>query len=36
VRNSDIPRVRNLLSRTSEEQVVDADEYLRRLTAVTD
>ena len=36
VRNSDIPRVRNLLSRTSEEQVVDADEYLRRLTDVTD
>lgn len=36
VRNSDIPRVRNLLSRTSEEQVVDADEYLRRLTGVMD
>jgi len=36
VRNSDIPRVRNLLSRTSEEQVVDADEYLRRLTGIVD
>jgi len=36
VRNSDIPRVRNLLTRTSEEQVVDADEYLRRLTGVMD
>lgn len=36
VRNSDIPRVRNLLSRTSEEQDVNADEYLRRLTGVMD
>lgn len=36
VRASDIPRVRNLLSRTSEEQVVDADDYLRRLTGVMD
>jgi len=36
VRNSDIPRVRNLLSRTSEEQIIDTDEYLRRLTDVTD
>ncbi len=36
VRNSDIPRVRNLLSRTSEEQVIDADDYLRRLTGVMD
>ncbi len=33
VRNSDIQRVRNLLSRTAEEQQVDADEYLHRLTA---
>ncbi|MGD8671735.1 MAG: ABC transporter ATP-binding protein [Thiogranum sp.] len=32
VRNSDINRVRNLLSRTYEEQLVDADDYLRRLT----
>lgn len=36
VRNSDIPRVRNLLSRTSEEQVMDADDYLRRLTDFVD
>jgi len=32
VRNSDIVRVRNLLSRTYEEQLIDADDYLRRLT----
>ena len=36
VRNSAIPRVRNLLTRTSEEQVVDADDYLRRLTGMVD
>jgi len=36
VRNSDIPRIRNLLTRTSEEQPVDADDYLRRLTGSTD
>jgi phospholipid/cholesterol/gamma-HCH transport system ATP-binding protein len=36
VRNSDIPRVRNLLTRTSEEQTVDADDYLRRLTGSMD
>ena len=36
VRNSDIPRVRNLLSRTSEEEQVDADEYLQRLTGRAD
>ena len=36
VRNSDIPRVRNLLSRTSEEQLVNADEYLQRLTGSVD
>lgn len=36
VRNADIPRVRNLLSRTSEEQLVDTDEYLRRLTGSMD
>ena len=32
VRGSDNPRIRNLLSRTSEEEAVDADEYLQRLT----
>ena len=32
VRNSDNPRIRNLLTRTSEEELVDADEYLHRLT----
>jgi phospholipid/cholesterol/gamma-HCH transport system ATP-binding protein len=32
VRNSDNPRVRNLLTRTSEEAAVDTDDYLRRLT----
>jgi phospholipid/cholesterol/gamma-HCH transport system ATP-binding protein len=36
VRNSDVRRVRNLLSRTSDEQVVDADDYLLRLTGSTD
>jgi len=36
VRNSDIPRIRNLLTRTHEEQPVDADDYLRRLTGSTD
>lgn len=36
VRESDNPRVRNLLSRTSEEQVIDAEGYLRRLTGGTD
>lgn len=35
VRHSDIPRIRNLLTRTSEEQPVDADDYLRRLTGST-
>lgn len=32
VRRSDIPRIRNLLTRTSDEQPVDAEDYLRRLT----
>ncbi|VAW74616.1 ABC transporter, ATP-binding protein (cluster 9, phospholipid) [hydrothermal vent metagenome] len=32
VRNSDNPRIRNLLTRTSEEEPVDADDYLHRLT----
>lgn len=32
LRNSDITRVQNLLSRTSEEHLVDADDYLLRLT----
>jgi phospholipid/cholesterol/gamma-HCH transport system ATP-binding protein len=36
VRNSDISRVRNLLSRTSEEELVDADDYLLRLTGSAD
>jgi len=36
VQNSDNARVRNLLSRTSEEQPVDAKDYLRRLTEVVD
>jgi phospholipid/cholesterol/gamma-HCH transport system ATP-binding protein len=36
VRNSDIVRVRNLLSRTCEEQLVDTDDYLQRLTGGTD
>jgi phospholipid/cholesterol/gamma-HCH transport system ATP-binding protein len=36
VRSSDIPRVRNLLSRSCEEQPVDADDYLRRLTGSMD
>ncbi len=36
VRNSDISRVRNLLSRTSEEQLVDGDDYLLRLTCGAD
>jgi phospholipid/cholesterol/gamma-HCH transport system ATP-binding protein len=36
VRNSDIPRIRNLLTRTSEQQLVDADDYLRRLTGSMD
>ncbi len=33
IRNSQNPRVQNLLNRRSEEQVLDPDEYLRRLTA---
>jgi phospholipid/cholesterol/gamma-HCH transport system ATP-binding protein len=33
VRNSPLERVQNLLNRRSEEIAVDADEYLRRLTA---
>jgi len=32
VRNSDNPRVRNLLNRTSEDVPVNAEDYLRRLT----
>lgn len=32
VRNSDNPRIRNLLTRSCEEQPVDADDYLSRLT----
>lgn len=32
VRNSDNSRIRNLLTRTSEDEPVDADEYLHRLT----
>lgn len=36
VRGSDIPRIRNLLTRTCEDQPVDADDYLRRLTGSTD
>jgi phospholipid/cholesterol/gamma-HCH transport system ATP-binding protein len=32
VRSSDIPRVRNLLTRTYEDRPVDADDYLQRLT----
>lgn len=32
VKNADNSRIRNLLTRTAEEQVVDAEEYLRRLT----
>jgi phospholipid/cholesterol/gamma-HCH transport system ATP-binding protein len=32
IRKSQNPRVQNLLNRRSEEQVVDPDEYLRRLT----
>lgn len=36
VRNSDNRRVRNLLNRTSEEEAVDADEYLARLTEGAD
>lgn len=36
VRNSDVPRIRNLLTRTHEEQPVDADDYLRRLTGSMD
>ena len=36
VRKSGIPRVMNLLSRTAEEQDVDAEEYLHRLTGVMD
>lgn len=36
VRGSDNPRIRNLLTRTFEEQPVDADDYLRRLTGSMD
>jgi phospholipid/cholesterol/gamma-HCH transport system ATP-binding protein len=36
VRNSDNQRVRNLLNRTSEEETVDVDEYLARLTEGAD
>lgn len=36
VRNSDSQRVRNLLQRTSEPEIVNADEYLRRLTEEVD
>jgi phospholipid/cholesterol/gamma-HCH transport system ATP-binding protein len=36
VRGSDIPRIRNLLTRTCEDQPVDADDYLRRLTGSMD
>ncbi len=32
VRSSDNQRIRNLLQRSSEQEVIDADEYLRRLT----
>ncbi len=32
VRSSDNPRIRNLLTRTSEDEPVNADEYLQRLT----
>ena len=32
VKNSDNQRVRNLLSRTSADEPVDAEDYLRRLT----
>ena len=32
VRNSDNPRIRNLLTRTSEDEPVDVDDYLQRLT----
>ena len=32
VRHSDNPRIQNLLTRTSEDEPVDADEYLQRLT----
>jgi phospholipid/cholesterol/gamma-HCH transport system ATP-binding protein len=36
VRNSDNPRVRNLLTRTFEEEPVNAEEYLQRLTEGAD
>ncbi|MEE9423099.1 MAG: ABC transporter ATP-binding protein [Gammaproteobacteria bacterium] len=32
VRNSENSRIQNLLTRTAEEQVIDADDYLQRLT----
>jgi phospholipid/cholesterol/gamma-HCH transport system ATP-binding protein len=32
VRNSENTRIQNLLTRTAEEQVIDADDYLQRLT----
>jgi phospholipid/cholesterol/gamma-HCH transport system ATP-binding protein len=35
VRNSDNPRIRNLLTRTAEDVVVDAEDYLQRLTEGT-
>jgi len=36
VKNSDDPRIRNLLTRSCEEQTVDTDEYLSRLTEGVD
>jgi len=36
VRNADNQRVRNLLQRTSEQETINADEYMRRLTEGTD
>ncbi len=36
VRDSTIPRLRNLLTRTAEQQPLDAEQYLRRLTGGTD
>lgn len=36
VKNSDNERIQNLLNRRTEEEVLDPDEYLRRLTAAKD
>lgn len=35
IKNSDNERIQNILQRRTEEEILDADEYLRRLTGIT-